>query len=318
MANTISGFFQTVVAAATEATQVLKPTWNMHRSIYWDFNPAERGVLGQTINVPIPTDPTANVADIGSGDNQLSDVTANTTSIVFDRHPQYGFTIRDFEQFNSPILLRRLFLDAALTGIKNNINNVICGLLTTSNFTTNSAISATGHVITIPQFLQGLGVLADQRVPVENNPEDMSLLLQSQPYYTIMDGTTGGSGAAWNQAFIAGNRIAEQLRSTGSWPNAYGVSVKLDQQLPTSGTGGSRTYTAALLHRWAVAGVSRPLPAPDQKVVDFTYMDFDDVSIRIQLGYNLWPKGGYVVIVDAGYGVKVVRENMCQLYTIAE
>ena len=40
--------------------------------------------------------------------------------------------------------------------------------------------------------------------------------------------------------------------------------------------------------------------------------------VRITVGYNQYPKQGYIVTVDAGYGLKVVRDNMCQLFTIAE
>ncbi|MBV8078144.1 MAG: hypothetical protein JO284_17175, partial [Planctomycetaceae bacterium] len=71
-------------------------------------------------------------------------------------------------------------------------------------------------------------------------------------------------------------------------------------------------------HRWAVAGATRPLPPPDAKVVDYTYIDFMGVPVRITVGYNQYPKQGYIVTVDAGYGLKVVRDNMCQLFTIAE
>ena len=155
-------------------------------------------------------------------------------------------------------------------------------------------------------------MLSDQFVPVRDNPNDMSLIVQSQPYTAIL----GDSN--WTQAQIAGMKTAEQVRATGVMPVAYGFSVKLDQQLPTTGAVGSRTYTAALFHRWAVAMVTRPIATPDTNVVESMMMDFAGVPVRVMLGYNQYPKLGWVVTIDAGYGRAVVRPSMCQLYTIAE
>jgi hypothetical protein len=310
MANTISSFYQTLVAATTEASQLLAPTWKASMSIYVDYKP-EPATIGQTINVPIPQDPTNAVADAGTGDMNLTDIGFNTKSITFDQHPEFGYLVRDFEQFNSPVSIRNVFLDAALKGVKSYINSRITRLLTTSNFTTNSAISCTSHIITTTQFLTGMAVLADQKVPVADAPDKMSLLVPSTVYTAIL----GDSN--WTQAQIAGMKTAEFVRDTGTMPTAYGMTVKLDQQMPVSGSSPSRTFTAAYLHEWAIAMVTRPLPAPDAKVVDYTYVDFAGVPVRIQLGYNQL-KGGWVVTVDAGFGLAVIRENMGQLFTVAE
>lgn len=327
MANTVSSFYQTVVAAAAEASQLLAPTWKVSESIYWDYRP-EQEVLGQTLNVAIPQDPTSAVVDQGAGDAVLSDIGFSTTPIVFNRHPAYHYVVRDFEQFNSPTLLRRVFMDAAMKGIRNNINGAVAALFTASNFTTNTAISCTAHAVTVTQFLQGMAVLSKQNVPVANDPENMSFLLYPEVYTNLMDTTTGTAGAAWVQAFIAGASTAEYVRGRGEMPTSYGMTMKLDQQMPA--TAGS-TSTGAYFHRWAVAGVTRPLPEPDSKVVEYTYVNFGNnpmyggaygdgsltMPIRVMVGYNQFPKGGYIVSVEAGYGLKVVRENMCQLFTIA-
>lgn len=311
MANSLSAFFQTVLAAGREASQLLAPTWKASDSIYRDYK-SQPATIGQTLNVAIPTDPTNSVADAGAGDVTLTDVGFTTTPIVFNKHPQFAFVIRDYEQFNSPVEIRNLFMDAALKGIKNHINRAVCSLFVTGNFTTNTAISATSHIVTVAQFLQGMGVLADQNVPVADDPGNMTLLLPSTPYVTTLGDST------WTQAQIAGMKTAEFVRDTGVMPTQFGMTLKMDQQMPTSGTAPSRTFTGAYFHKWAVAMVTRPLPPPDSKVVDFTYMDFFGLPIRVTVGYNQYPKQGYIVTIDAGYGLKVVRENMGQLFTIAE
>ena len=311
MANSVSGFWQTLVAAANEAQQLLHPNWELINSVYMDTD-SQAATIGQTIDVVIPGDPSNNVTDAGVGDIVLSDISFGTTPIAFSHHPLFGYTVRDFEQFNSPQQIRQRFLDAALIGVKNYINNDLASLFNTTNFATNTAISCTSHIITTTQALTGYGVLSDQFVPVRDNPNDMSLIVQSQPYTAIL----GDSN--WTQAQIAGMKTAEQVRATGVMPVAYGFSVKLDQQLPTTGAVGSRTYTAALFHRWAVAMVTRPIATPDTNVVESMMMDFAGVPVRVMLGYNQYPKLGWVVTIDAGYGRAVVRPSMCQLYTIAE
>ena len=316
MANLTSGFFQTLVAETVKASEVLAPTWNASQRIFWDYKPTEIGSIGQTINVLIPNDPSNQVADSGVGDLQITDVGFSQKSIAFNKHPQFAYTIRDFEQFNSPEIIRRVFVDAAFKAIKNYINASVANLFTTANFTTNSAIACTASIPTLTQFTGALAVLADQRVPVEDNPEEMTMLLPSVPYYAVQDASSTG-GTAWTQAFIAGARTAEAVRQTGVMPVAFGTTFKLDQQMPITGSGTAHTYTGCLFHKYAVAGVSRPMAAPDT-AVQFERVQFGDIELRVMMQYNLFPKQGWIVSIDAGYGLQVVRDNMGVLFTIAQ
>lgn len=311
MANTVSGFYQTLVAAANEASQALVYNLNAVDSIYWDHNPNDPQAIGQVINVPIPNIRTSGVVDAGVADMALVDAGATTTAITLNKHPQDAFVIRNFEQFNSARTLRTAFLDAAIKGVKENINAAVTALFTTGNFNVNSAIATTGHLVTTAQFLSGMAVLSDARVPVTDT-ENMSLLLPSLPYTAVL----GDSN--WTQAQIAGMSTAETVRATGRIPTAYGTTVKLDQQMPTTGSAPTRSFTGCYLHRWAIAGVTRPLPQPSNKVVDYTYIDFGGIPILVSLGYNQYPKQGWIVSVEAGYGLAVVRPSMGQIYTIAE
>ena len=333
MANTVDSFYQTLVAAVADASRLLAPTWQASDSIYWDYRP-EEAELYKTLNVAIPADPSASVADQGAGDLVLSDIGFTTASIVMDRHPSFAYTVRDFEQFNSPSDIRRVFLDAAIKSVKSNINAAITSLFNSTNFTTNSAISGSAGAITTANFTSAMANLGDQKVPVADDPANMSLLLPPKVYATLLDPTTGGAGAAWTQAITAGTSIAERAHTMGVFPvPTYGMTMKLDQQLPTSGTKPARTFTAAYLHRWAIAGVTRPLPRPDPSVVNYMYVDMGPnsdygsvygspsgvpIPIRVMISYNHYPKMGYVVSVDAGFGLKVIREQMCQLFTITE
>lgn len=312
MANTISGFYQTVVAAATEASQA--PVYNLKLvdSIYKDVRTEETAAIGQTINVVIPAVRTAGVLDAGVGDMTLTDVSETTVPIVMNKHPQDALVIRNYEQFNSPVLLRQLFFDSALKGIKENINATIGGAVNSTNFAANAPIATTAHIVTTTQLLSAMAVLSDQRVPVQGDPDNMSLLLPSVPYTAVL------GDANWTQAQIAGMQTAQFVRERGELPVAYGCSVKLEQQMTVTGAAPTRSFTGIYMHRYAICLVSRPLPKPDTKVVDFTYVDFGGIPILVTLGYNQYPKQGYILSVEAGYGLAVTRPSFGQLFTIAE
>ena len=62
MSNSISEFYQTLVAAATEASQALVGTNSLMDSIYMDFKP-QVADIGETINVNVPV--SANLAEAG-------------------------------------------------------------------------------------------------------------------------------------------------------------------------------------------------------------------------------------------------------------
>jgi hypothetical protein len=310
VANSVSAFWQTLVAAATEASQLLAPNWRAIESIYMDYSPIP-ATIGQTLDIAIPGDPTSSVSDIGVGDAILTDFAFTNVPMTFNNHPEYGVIIRDFEQYNSPDSIRTRITDPALKGVKSYINKQVCALFTTGNFAINPAIATTGHIITTTQALAGYAVLSDKFVPVQDNPQDMSLMTGSIPYAMFL------GDANWTSAQIAGYRTTDVVRETGVMPVAYGFQLKLDQQCPVSGTAPSRTFTGALFHKWAVAMATRPIATPETTVVEVTTVDFAGVPLRVMLSYNHL-KLGWIVTIDAGYALKVVRPEMCQLYTIAE
>lgn len=350
MPNSVTSFYQTVVAGVQDACRLLVPAWGMMQSIFYDFRP-EEAALGQTLNIAIPNDPTANVADMGAGDMVLQDIGFSTVPIVFNEHPVFAYVVRDFEQFNSPAEIRRVFADAAIKGLHNFINTQIVGLINTTNFTTNQTSGGTlpfvasggtfyactggstsGHCMSMTELTTVLQKqLALKNVPVLD-PDNMSVVLHPDAYFKMMDATpTLGTTApkydpSFTQALIAGERIAEQTRREGYTTPLSGTSPRLDQQMPTTST----TNTGILMHRWAIAMAARPLPKPDAKVVDFQYLNASmsysnypkmgptpiTLPIRLMMSYNQYPKQGYIVSVDAGFGLKVVRESMAIPFTV--
>lgn len=309
MANAVSGFFQTLVAAASEASQALVGTTALMEAIYVDYQPQAASV-GQTLNIPIPAQVTGSVADAGVGDPTFTDVTFTTKSIVFNKHPQYGFVIRDFEQFNSPAQIRNLMVDPALKGIAEQVNGVIGALINSTALNVNTTVSTTGSLITPDQFVQGQVALMGQKVPVLDSA-NMSFI-QAPTLWGKMLRTSD-----WTQESQVGINQAEAAKKQGALRMAYGAQLAYDQQLPVTGSAGSRTFSSVYMHRFAIAAAYRPLPKPDDKVSEYTYVMWKGLPIRITYGYSV-SKSGWLVNIDAGYGVSVVRPEMAQLFSTAE
>lgn len=309
MANAVSAFYQTLVTASEEASSALVGPNAFLDAVYMDYKP-EAASIGQTLNVPIPAIVTGSVADGGVADPTFSNVTFNTKPVVFNQHPSFNYVVRDFEQFNSALLIRQVFLDAAIKGVAEYINNVVAQLYTTANFGTNAAIATTGHLVTVAQFLQGSAALRQQRVNTKDI-QNMSFIQHPVPYYQLMQDSN------WTQQSIASELIAERVRTSGEIQTSYGATIADDLFTPVTGTAPTRTFTGCYFHRWAAALATRPLPEPDGRVADYMYIRYKGVPIRITLAWSVL-KDGWCVLVEAGFGVAVMRPEMCQLFTTAE
>src|SRR4051794_9799136 len=108
MANSISGFYQTLLAAAGDYTKVLAPTNALVNSVYRDVNLVDRASVGQTINVVLPA--IGSATNVGAGDFNFNDLSETTKAITMDTNVQDGFVVRSFEQFNTPESIKETFL----------------------------------------------------------------------------------------------------------------------------------------------------------------------------------------------------------------
>ncbi len=376
MANTVSGFYQTLVVAATSASQTLVGTTSLLDSVYRDFKPVAVSP-GQTLNIPIPASVTNQVADIGVGDFNVQDVTANTKSLVFNQHPGYAYVVRDFEQFNTPENIRGVFLDAAIKGMAEYVNAQIAALLTPTNFNVYAVINAiTQGKLGVPDVTKAWGNLATGKVPVRDLG-NFFLTMHSTPYAAML------SDDKWTANSQVGYQLAGGIRRAAMLGEQFGALSEYDQQMPanvatvvtgtsvgvtngsaavtgvgtsfntqlvpggwlqfasdTTGTyyqilsigsataltltanyagttnaATSASYTSfmnALFHRNAIALGLRLLPDPDPRIVDYTTVYYKGIPINVQFGFNQL-KRGWVVTLDAGYALGVIRPDHCQL-----
>lgn len=302
MPNTVTGFYQTLVAAASAASQALVGTTSMLDRVYKDIK-SQAATVGQTLNIPIPTSPTygggGQVTDIGAGDFTITDAAFTTPTVTFNKHPGFAYIIRDFEQFNSPESIRNVFLDAAIKSMASYINKQICDLVTAANFDSYSSITGGADTFTEANFKTAWSNLAAAKIPVRDSG-NFFFVTHPVAYGNMLtdDEFTGDSNVGWLRSDTSKRKalIGQQ----------WGADPEFDQDFPLPGAG---TYAGLMFHRNAIALALRPLAAPGpEAAVQCFYTSWKDVPIRIMLGYNQL-KAGWVVTLDAGYGLAIIRKD---------
>lgn len=312
MANTFTLFNQTLVSRADQLSSVFYPYQNLVASVYQDINPAEPGTIGQTINVPIPVAQT--VTDVGVGDFTPTDQSVGTKAITLDKHPGATVRIRDFEQFNTPRSLIDTYIDPLINGVFNDMESKIGALLTTGNFGTAVGTN-TGSLISTDTFLSAIASLQDNNMP---QPTPDMVTFVNAP--TVNAKILGNS--AWTAASSTGYEYAQDIRLSGKIRSAYGCNLAVSQNAPASGSVGSRTFTSAVFHKYAIALASRPLGNGDVpknlEVMQIVYVH--GIPIRFMVSYQ-HQSGGYWLTADAGYGLAVIRGGSTgfgKVFSVAE
>lgn len=377
MANSVSAFFQTLVAAATEAAAALVGPTELVDAVYQDYKPVTLSPY-QTLQIPLPDQ--SMPTDIGTGNFTPIDVAAQMATLTFSHHPGISYVIRDFEQYTSAEVIRTLFLDATFKRSIEYLNGQIAALLTRTNFNAYAPIvsSAGAGTLGTNDFTNAWSNLAGGKIPV-GELENMRLVMHSDVFSSLL------ANNSWVANSQVGWQMAGMIRRQAMLGEQFGAQVLWDMQMPKgaalaatttlpsggtvattsgstalTGTGtnfvndlvvGAYYYingyagnpvkiasvtsaTAAVLasaatatlsganmienyksiyfHKYAIALGLRNMPEPDKRIVDYTTVFIKGVPMRVMIGYNQL-MAGYVVTVDYGYALGVVRPNFGQI-----
>jgi hypothetical protein len=239
MANTITAFLETLVAAAGDYNEAVVGQLSLLDAVYKDVKP-EAARAGKTIDVYFPD--VGPFADQGTSDWTPDDINPQFTSLVFNQHPGKAILIRDFEQFQTAVEIREKFLDPLYKRAAEYLNGKIAGQITSANFNFNPAITgANPGTITVSDHLNAWNALANAKVPM-NNSNDLSILMHNQVYQGML------SQSQWVQENIVSAMIAREAREEGKLANAFKFRPMWDQQMPTTGASninGQVTTTAS-------------------------------------------------------------------------
>ena len=169
MANSTTSLFQTVVAAASQASESLKFKNAFADAIYVDYQPVVATPY-TVLNVIIPTVNEGGVVDIQSGPIQPIDYSYNPASITLSKNFSYSIIVKDWDKVRTPADLQRIFIQPAMEALLRKINRTIVGLFTAANFpnytlftgaSTTAADLTRGDIGTAWQNLINAGVPAD-------------------------------------------------------------------------------------------------------------------------------------------------------------
>lgn len=240
MPDPASNFFQTLVALASEATQVLVGNTTFLENVFTDYQPVV-ATPGETLNVLVPNSVSASVTDIGTGPFVLNNIGTSTTPMVFNNHPAFSYNIADFSQFNSPEMLRELFVDPGIKGIAEYVNSKVAALFTPANF--NAAppvVSAASGVLQVSDATSARTILSTAKVPVRDFP-NMFLTTSPAVYGGMLNNTN------WTANSQVGFQLAGQIRQQALLGQQLGAVTSEDQAMPYQASvnlaGGTVTFT---------------------------------------------------------------------------
>lgn len=228
MANNVSAFFETLLAAEAEYNEAAVGRTALLDQVYMDLG-TEAARVGKTVDVYYPD--IAPLTDIGAGNPVPTAISPNYVPMIFQNHPCGAIQVQDYEQFQTATDIARKFLDPLYKRSREYLNGQIAALVSPANFTANATIiGATQGEVTVADHLNAWSTLADNKCPMET-ADDLALLVHNQVQKKMFQ------DSSWVQENIVSAAIAEKARTEGRLANAYSFRPIWDQQMPTaSGT----------------------------------------------------------------------------------
>ncbi len=306
MANSTASLFQTVLAAASMATESLRYKNAFADSIYWSYQPVVATPF-TVMNVIIPTVNEGGVVDIQSGPLQPVDYTYNPAQIPLNRNFSVSIIVKSWDQIRTPADLMRIFIQPNLEALLRKINRSIVALFNAANFPAYALF--TGTSTTASDFTRAdIGVawqnLVNAGVPVDTDPANVRMLVNPLSYSTMLSDPT------FNQQFIVGDQAAIQAQQRARLQMLYGATVDYDQMLVPFNAG---HQPAILMHRYAVAAVTANPPSLGGDIKESYVMLKGQIPVQIQFAPSLQDQG-WVIHMHCMWGLAVVRPEMASLF----
>jgi hypothetical protein len=315
MANQNTGLLMTVLGAAAGADQVLQYENAFIDRIHWNVRPRV-AQASQTVRIIVPTINQGNVVDIGNGPIQPTDYSQFTKDITINHKFSDSYVIKGFDQALIEIDLQEAFFQPRFEEILRTINQSIVNLLNTTNFGTGTTppgytlFTGTGTVanqITRADIATAWTNLAAAGVPM-GNMNNISLMVNPFTFGQFL------ADNQFTQALYVGDAAAVAAQQRAQLAPMLGVPPYFDQQMAAFNAGKA---PAALIHRYAIAGVTASEPPPlDFAPFKEVYYRLRGLPIRVQIGQSLVDQG-IVVHYSLLCGLAVIRPEMAILFQSA-
>jgi hypothetical protein len=296
--------FQTLVAAASAASQNLTYANSFVDAIYWDYQPVVATPY-TTLNVLIPNVNEGNVVDIQAGPIQPLDYQYNQVAIPFNKHFSEAFVVKSWDQIRTPADLERLFVRPAFEGLLRKVNRTLAGFAQNASGYFNSYTTVTGAGTSTWQrvdLTKAWTNLVNAGVPVTDK-DNMFFLTAPRAYGNMLQDQN------FIYQYVVGNENQQSAQNDARLSTLYGVNVKYDQHL-TAASGTSDT--GLFFHRYAIAGVTANPPSNNAPHIEETIVMLKDVlPVQIQMSYSLQDQG-WVIHMHLYWGALVARPEMGQ------
>ena len=225
MANNFAAFFETLVAGADEYNKAKVGRTALLDAVYKDVKP-EAARIGKTVDVYFPD--VGPLQAINNGILTGTSVNPNYIPLVFQTRAGAALQFQDFEQWQTAVDLAQKFFDPLYKRAREYLNGQIAALITTANFNSNAPIiGATQGEVQVGDQLNAWGMLADQKVPLEDR-DKLRLMVHNQVYRKML------GDSAWVQESLVSAAIAFEARQQADVGHAFNFQVIWDQQMPTS------------------------------------------------------------------------------------
>ena len=136
----------------------------------------------------------------------------NYIPLVFQTRAGAALQFQDFEQWQTAVDLAQKFFDPLYKRAREYLNGQIAALITTSNFNANAPIiGATQGEVGVNDQLNAWGVLADQKVPLEDR-DKLRLMVHNQVYRKML-----GDSAWVQESLVSAPRSPSRRVSRPTW-----------------------------------------------------------------------------------------------------
>ena len=231
--------------------------------MYKDVKP-EAARIGKTVDVYFPD--VGPLQAINNGILTGTSVNPNYIPLVFQTRAGAALQFQDFEQWQTAVDLAQKFFDPLYKRAREYLNGQIAALITTSNFNANAAIiGATQGEVGVNDQLNAWGVLADQKVPLEDR-DKLRLMVHNQVYRKML------GDSAWVQESLVSAAISFEARQQADVGHAFNFQVVWDQQMPTSSGNIIYGQTTVTYNSAVVTGINTAFTT--QLVAGTSYLTF--------------------------------------------
>lgn len=297
----------TLVAAGSIATQALTLPNQIIDSCYFDYD-ADLSQFGKTVNIVIPTVDVSNASDIANGGISGIDPADSTVAVTVSKKFSSNRKIKDFDAvLANPVKLAELYVRPVIEEVTQKLNQSLAGLISSSNFTTNSVTGSGDDVFSRADIAKGWAKLRTLGVPVDDG--NLSLLVSPTVYGNMM-----GTSEFANES-VQGINAAEVVNRRARLLTQFNAVIKDDPHMPTLSSGANSV--GILMHKYAIAVRTALSPSPQgtsmlQSVVYYK----PDLPVHLQLFFDPLTQAHYIhAFIQCGYAV--ARENHGCLLTTA-